>query len=121
MYNNIRFETNQNLLNIKGVSVITGIIAVIAIVMLMPIKPGDVPPPITDNSDVVDDASMEKNSHVKDSPNVADIAATDNDNDELDHYIDENGIKHFILDVKDIPSFEGQLIQTLKRLKSYTK
>jgi len=93
-------------LNVKGVSVISGIIAVIAIVMLMPIKPGDVPPPITDNSDIVDDASMEKDSRVTDSPLVTDIASTENDNG-LDHYIDENGIKHFILDVKDIPLIEG--------------
>ena len=94
------------MLNVKGISVIAGIIAVIAIVALMPIKPGDVPPPITDNSDIIDDASMEKNSHVTDSPKVNDIAATGNNNN-LEHYIDEDGIKHFILDVKDIPSIEG--------------
>ncbi len=94
------------MLNVKGISAIAGIIAVIAIVALMPIKPGDVPPPITDSSNVVDDASMEKDSLVTDSPDITDTAFTENDKG-LDYYIDEKGIKHFIIDVKDIPSLES--------------
>ncbi len=94
------------MLNVKGISVIAGIIAVIAIVTLMPIKPGDVPPPITDSSNVVDDASMEKDSQVTDSPDITDTTVTEND-EGLDYYIDENGTKHFIIDVKYIPSMEG--------------
>ena len=93
-------------MNVKGISVIAGIIAVIVIVVLMPMKPGDVAPPITDSSNVVDDASMEKDSQVTDSPDITDTAVTEND-EGLDYYIDENGTKHFIIDVKDIPSMEG--------------
>ncbi len=93
-------------MNIKGISVIAGIIAVSAIVALMPIKPGDVPPPITDSRNVVDDASMEKYSQVTDSPDITDTTVTEND-EGLDYYIDEKGTKHFIIDVKDIPSLEG--------------
>jgi len=93
-------------LNVKGISVIAGIIAVIAIVTLMPIKPEDVPPPITDSSNLVDDASMEKDSQVTDSPDITDTAVTEND-EGLDYYIDEKGTKHFTIDVKDIPSLEG--------------
>jgi hypothetical protein len=94
------------LLNVKGVSVIAGIIAVIVIVVLMPVKPGDVPPPIKDSSNVVDDASMEKDSRVTDSPDITDTTTTEND-EGLDYYLDENGTKHFVIDVKDIPSMEG--------------
>ncbi len=94
------------MLNVKGISVIAGIIAVIVIVVLMPIKPGDVPSPITDSSNIVDDASMEKDTQVTDSPDIAEKAVTEND-EGLDYYIDENGTKHFIIDVKDIPSMEG--------------
>ena len=104
--NNISCENVKTLLNVKGVSVIAGIIAVIAIVTLMPVKPGDIPPPITDSSDVVDDAVMEKDSRITDSPDISDIAATHNDGG-LDYTVDENGIKHFVIDVKDIPSMEG--------------
>jgi len=94
------------LLNVKGISVIAGIIAVIVIVVLLPMKPGDVPPPIKDSTNVVDDASMEKDTQVTDSPDIAEKAVTEN-NEGLDYYIDENGTKHFIIDVKDIPAIEG--------------
>ena len=94
------------MLNVKGISVIAGIIAVIVIVVLLPMKPGDVPPPIKDSTNVVDDASMEKDTQVTDSPDIAEKAVTEN-NEGLDYYIDENGTKHFIIDVKDIPVIEG--------------
>ena len=96
----------MTLLNLKGISAIAGIIAVIVFVALMPIKPGDVPPPIMDSSNVVDDASMQKDSSVSDSPDITETTLTKNDVD-LDYYIDEKGTKHFTIDVKDIPSLEG--------------
>jgi len=93
-------------MNVKGISAIAGIIAVIALVAVMPIKPDDVPPPIKDVSVVVDDASMEKDSRIIDSPDITETTFTKN-NEELDFYIDDKGIKHFVIDVKDIPSMEG--------------
>ena len=94
------------MLNLKGISAIAGIIAVIIFVALIPIKPGDIPPPITDSSNVVDDASMQKDSSVTDSPDITETTLTKNDAD-LDYYLDEKGTKHFTIDVKDIPSLEG--------------
>ena len=96
----------MTLLNIKGISAIAGIIAVIVFVAIMPVKPGDIPPPIKDVSNVVDDATMQKDSSVKDSPDITETTLTNN-NPELDYYIDEKGTKHFILDVRDVPSLEG--------------
>jgi len=93
-------------LNPKGIAVVAGIIAVILLVALLPMKAGDVPPPIIDTTDVLDDATMEKESRVTDTPEVSDTAITENDED-LDFYIDENGTKHYRLDVRDVPSFEG--------------
>ena len=93
-------------MNPKGIAVVAGIIAVILLVALLPMKAGDVPPPIIDTADVVDDASIEKESRVTDTPEVSDTAVTEND-EELDYYIDENGTKHYRLDVRDVPSFEG--------------
>jgi len=92
-------------LNPKGIAVVAGIIVVILLVVLLP-KAGDVPPPIIDTADVVDDAAIEKESRVTDTPDVSDTAVTEND-EELDYYIDENGTKHYILDVRDAPTFEG--------------
>lgn len=93
-------------MNLKGIAVVAGIIAVILLVALLPIKAGDVPPPIIDTTDVLDDATIEKESRVTDTPDVSDTAVTEND-EELDYYIDENGTKHYQLDVRDVPSFEG--------------
>jgi len=93
-------------LNAKGAAVIAGIAAVILIVVLLPIKAGDVPPAIIDTADVVDDAAIEKESRVTDTPDVSDTAITEND-EELDYYIDENGTKHYRLEVRDVPTFEG--------------
>lgn len=93
-------------MNLKGIVVVAGIIAVILLVALLPIKAGDVPPPIIDTTDVLDDATIEKESRVTDTPDVSDTAVTENDED-LDYYIDENGTKHYQLDVRDVPSFEG--------------
>ncbi len=43
-----------------GIAVVAGIIAVILLVALLPMKAGDVPPPIIDITDVLDDATIEK-------------------------------------------------------------
>jgi len=92
-------------LNPKGIAVVAGIMAVILLVVLLP-KAEDVPPPIIDRTDVVDDTSMEKESRVTDTPDVSDTAVTEND-EELDYYIDENGTKHYRLEVRDVPTFES--------------
>jgi len=93
-------------LNPKGIAVVAGIIVVIVLVALLPIKAGDVPPPIIDTADVVDDAAIEKESRVTDTPDFSDTAVTEND-EGLDFYMDENGTKHYRLEVSDVPSFEG--------------
>ena len=92
-------------MNPKGIAVVAGIIAVILLVVLLP-KAEDVPPPIIDSTDVVDDTFMEKESRVTDTPDVSDTAVTEND-EELDYYIDENGTKHYRLEVRDVPTFES--------------
>ena len=93
-------------MNRKGIAIVAGIIAVSLLVAWLPIKAGDVPPPIIDTADVVDDVAIEKESRATDTPDVSDTAVTEND-EELDYYIDENGTKHYILDVRDAPTFEG--------------
>ena len=92
-------------MNPKGIAVVAVIMAVILLVVLLP-KAEDVPPPIIDRTDVVDDTSMEKESRVTDTPDVSDTTVTEND-EELDYYIDENGTKHYRLEVRDVPTFES--------------
>ena len=80
-------------MNVKGILVIAGIAAVILIVVLFPIKPGDIPPGIVDDVQLVDDASLEKETSVEDIPTVTDDAEIKKENG-VEFYIDENGIKH---------------------------
>ncbi len=93
-------------MNVKGILVIAGIAAVILIAVLFPIKPGDIPPGIVDDVGIVDDASLEKETSVEDIPTVTDDADIQQEND-VEFYIDENGIKHYIIDVRDVPDLEG--------------
>ncbi len=81
-------------------------IGVIILFVLFPIKDSEVSPSIIDSTIVVDDATMERESQVTDVPKHSDSAMTEN-NEELDFYIDENGTKHYRLEVRDVPMFEG--------------
>ena len=93
-------------MNLKGISVVAVAIGVIILFVLFPIKDSEVPPSIIDSTIVVDDATMERESQVTDVPKLSDSAMTEND-EELDFYIDENGTKHYRLEVRDVPMFEG--------------
>ena len=93
-------------MNVKGISVIAGIAAVILLVVLLPIKPGDIPPAIVDDIQLVEDASLEKETIAEDIPSVVDDADIQKEND-VEFYIDEDGIKHYIINVRDVPDLEG--------------
>lgn len=93
-------------LNIKGISVIVVIISVILVVVLLPIKGGDLPPTIEDQAEIRDEASLERKASLEDIPTIADSADIENEPGR-DFYIDENGTKHYIVNVRDVPNFEG--------------
>lgn len=93
-------------MNIKGIAVVAGIISIILIVVLLPIKGGDVPPGIIDQTEFIDDASIGRESTLEDIPAITDSADIEIEPG-TNFYIDENGTKHYVLDVKDAPQFEG--------------
>ncbi len=93
-------------MNIKGIAVVVGIISVILIVVLLPIKGGDVPPGIIDQTEFIDETSIDRESTLEDIPAITDSADLEIE-PETNFYIDENGTKHYVLDVKDAPQFEG--------------
>ena len=93
-------------MNIKGVAVVAGIISVILIVVLLPIKGGDVPPGIIDQTEFIDEASIGRESTLEDIPAITDSADLEIEPG-TNFYIDENGTKHYVLDVRDVPQFEG--------------
>ena len=93
-------------MNIKGIAVVAGIISVILIVVLLPIKGGDVPPGIIDQTEFIDDASIGRESTLEDIPAITDSADIEIEPG-TNFYIDENGTKHYVLDVRDAPQFDG--------------
>jgi len=93
-------------LNIKGVAVVAGIISVILIVVLLPIKGGDVPPGIIDQTEFIDEASISREPTLEDIPSIIDSADIEIEPG-TNFYIDENGTKHYVLDVRDVPQFDG--------------
>jgi len=93
-------------LNIKGIAVVAGIISIILIVVLLPIKDGDVPPGIIDQTELIDEASIGRESTLEDIPAITDSADLEIEPG-TNFYIDENGTKHYVLDVRDVPQFEG--------------
>ena len=93
-------------MNIKGIAVVAGIISIILIVVLLPIKDGDVPPGIIDQTELIDEASIGRESTLEDIPAITDPADLEIEPG-TNFYIDENGTKHYVLDVRDVPQFEG--------------
>jgi hypothetical protein len=90
-------------LNIKSFSVIGIVIAIVLLVVLSPIKPGDLPPTIQDSVEIKDKASIEIGQKTTDDIIVKDSEMLEN-NMNPDFYFDENGTKHFIIKVMDIPT-----------------
>ena len=102
-------------MNLKGISVIVGVAAVILLVVLLPIKPGDVPPAIEDRPELgegvaiglgVEDipeldegAAMELS--IEDAPAITESVIIRSETGP-DFYVDEKGIKHYIINVTDV-------------------
>jgi len=90
-------------LNIKSFSAIGIVLAIVLLVVLSPIKPGDLPPTIQDSVEIKEKVSIEIGQETTDDIIVKDSAVLEN-NMNSDFYFDENGTKHFIIKVIDIPT-----------------
>ena len=112
-------------MNIKGISVIGGIVLVIIVVILLPNQLNSTAPLIKDDVELSDESKIEfSNSEsvsIEDEsamaimpeteyPTVSDTAQMENEVLETDSgvkfYFDENGIKHYVLSVEDSPSID---------------
>lgn len=87
-------------MNVKGFFVVGTIIAIILVVLLVPNNIRNTPPSLKDDPNMTDSVLI--NSKL---PNI-DKAKLEDDtkiekSSNLEYYIDVNGSKHFILDVKD--------------------
>ena len=77
--------------------------SVVLLVVLSPIKPGDIPPYIQDSVEIKDKALIEVGEKTTDNTIVKDSEVAEN-NMNSDFYFDENGTKHFIIKVIDKPT-----------------
>jgi len=121
-----KYNYNQrNHVNTKAISIIGAIIAVILVVYLIPINPEvDTPSEVNDEPEVQEEVSVEIEvdtpSEVNDEPEVQeevsveieiveesipeDIVILKNE-DGVAYYLDENGTKHYVIDIIDNPEF----------------
>jgi len=101
-------------MNLKGISVIVGVAAVILLVVLLPIKPGDVPPPIEDMPELSEGATIGLGE--EDMPELSEgatIGLGEEDTPAItesviisetgpDFYVDEKGIRHYVINATDV-------------------
>ena len=90
----------------SAIAVVVGIVIVIAVVVFLPLKPGEVPPIIQDQPKVEEQTQVNVGTTLKDEPNFVDSAVSSNQA-EWDFYIDEEGNKNYVISAVDTPDIEG--------------
>jgi len=89
-----------------AIAVVVFIAIVIGAVVFLPIKPGEMPPIIQDQIEFEDQSQSNIGISVKDAPNLADSEVSSNQA-EYDFYVDEEGVKNYIINAVDTPDIEG--------------
>ena len=87
-------------MNFKGVFVVGLIVAIIAVVVLVPNNIKNTPPPLDDKPSMNDSALINSKLQKSDEVKLRDNATAEKPSN-LDYYLDENGSKHYIVDAKD--------------------
>ena len=91
-----------HIVNLKGISVVVGVAVVILLIVLLPIKPGDVLPTILDEAIFDEEVTLQvKPSNLEtdtvDSPDVIESTVVEN----------QTAPKHFVRNATDVPSLSG--------------
>lgn len=90
--------------NRKSIAIIAGIILFVSIVIVLPLKPGDVPPAIIDEGKVTEFSSMAIESVASDIPIIKETSTSKSLVEEgLKIYTSENGTKQIFLSAIDQP------------------
>jgi len=93
-------------MRISAIAIVAGIAIVLILVVFLPIKPGGMPPIIQDQPQVEDKVQLNVETTVIDKPNMTDSVVSSNQG-EYDFYIDEEGVKHYIINLRDTPDIQG--------------
>jgi len=103
----------------KGIFAIVGVAIIIIVVFAVP-QPTETPPMIQDSTEISDESkigigdepqtpqisdegSIEASLNVGESPTISDTAEVEVE-EESEYYVDENGTKHYIIEVGDSPT-----------------
>ncbi len=89
-----------------AIAVVAFIAIVIGAVVFLPLKPGGMPPIIQDQLKIEDRVQSNIGTTIVDTPKLADSAVSSNQAG-YDFYVDEEGIRHYIVNVVDTPDFES--------------
>ncbi len=89
-----------------AIAVVAGIVIVLGVVVFLPLKPGGIPPIIQDQPKIEDQSQSNIGISVKDAPNLADSEVSSNQTG-YDFYVDEEGVKNYIINAVDMPDIEG--------------
>ena len=79
---------------------ISAIAAIILLVAILPIKPSNIAPEMGDSVEIKEETKVELGLDVSESPEFSDETSLDS---EAEFYIDENGIKHYVIEAEDSP------------------
>jgi len=88
-------------LKLKSILVISGIAAIILIVAILPKSPTDIAPEMTDRVEIKEETIVELVLDVSESPEFSEEISLEETN--VEFYIDENGVKHYVIEVEDSP------------------
>jgi len=91
-------------LKLKSILVISIITAIILVVVILPVKPNDIPPEMTDNVEIKEETIVELGVDVSDSLDFREETSLDENNSNF--YIDENGVKHYVIEAVDNPQLQ---------------
>ena len=106
-------------MKLKGIAAIVGVAAVILVVVFLPTQQGGVPPSIQDDTQVkdsgmvgietgseptllIDNASLAIEMD-RDAPVLSDTILIEPESS-MNFYLDENGTKHYVIDIVDKPT-----------------
>ncbi|HII36287.1 MAG TPA: hypothetical protein HA319_04490 [Nitrosopumilaceae archaeon] len=87
-------------MNFKGIFVVGVVIAIIGVVVVSPMNLKNTPPSLKDDLNMTDSVLINSNLPNNDKVKLEDNSSVEKSSD-LKYYLDVNGSKHFILDVKD--------------------
>jgi len=90
----------------SAIAIVTGIVIVLVLVVFLPLKPGEIPPIIQDQPKIEDQAQLDIETMVVDTPDLTD-SVTSSDESGYDVYTDEDGVKHYSISAVDVPDIEG--------------